>query len=182
MAGTKGNRRILYTQKVIKESLLELLKEKDIHKVTVTDICKRADINRGTFYAHYKDAYDLLETMENEFFDTAYGYIKDYSNEALLKVLYAIKDNKDLCRIIFCTQVDSKSLNKIFAIATKIDAKSMINENNNIYADYIIKYAIGGVIAIVKNWLENDLKEEPEIILDIINKVSINCTSKQKNL
>ncbi|MCR4942973.1 MAG: TetR/AcrR family transcriptional regulator [Clostridium sp.] len=91
MAGTKGNRRVLYTQKVIKESLLELLKEKNIHKVTVTDICKKADINRGTFYSHYKDAHDLLNSMENEFFDTAYNFVKDYSDDALLKVLYLIK-------------------------------------------------------------------------------------------
>ena len=84
MAGIKGNRRVLYTQKVIRESLLELLKEKDIYKVTVTDICKKADINRGTFYSHYKDAHDLLTSMENEFFDTAYNFVKDYSDDALL--------------------------------------------------------------------------------------------------
>ena len=52
MAGIKGNRRILYTKKIIKESLLKLLENKEIHQVTVTDICKDADINRGTFYTH----------------------------------------------------------------------------------------------------------------------------------
>ena len=50
MAGVSGNRRTLYTKKVIKESLIELLKTREIHQVTVTDICKKADINRGTFY------------------------------------------------------------------------------------------------------------------------------------
>ena len=53
MAGVSGNRRTLYTKKVIKESLIELLKTREIHQVTVTDICKKADINRGTFYTHY---------------------------------------------------------------------------------------------------------------------------------
>ena len=170
LAGVKGNRRVLYTQKVIKESLLELLNEKDIHKITVTDICKRADINRGTFYSHYKDAYDLLNSMENEFFDTAYSFVKDYSNEALLKVLYLIKDNKDLCKIIFCIQMDSRILNRIFFIADKIDVESMLNEKDKIYIDYLLKYSIGGVIAIIQNWLEAGLKEEPEFILDIINR------------
>ncbi|MDZ5016572.1 TetR/AcrR family transcriptional regulator, partial [Clostridium perfringens] len=50
MAGVKGNRRTLYTKKIIKESLIDLLKHKKIHEVTVTDICKKSDINRGTFY------------------------------------------------------------------------------------------------------------------------------------
>ena len=63
MAGIKGNRRILYTKKAIKESLLKLLETNEIHQITVTDICKMADINRGTFYTHYKDAYDLLQSI-----------------------------------------------------------------------------------------------------------------------
>ena len=46
MAGVSGNRRTLYTKKVIKESLIELLKTREIHQVTVTDICKKADISR----------------------------------------------------------------------------------------------------------------------------------------
>ena len=68
MAGVSGNRRTLYTKKVIKESLIELLKTREIHQVTVTDICKKADINRGTFYTHYKDAFDLFQSMEDELF------------------------------------------------------------------------------------------------------------------
>lgn len=41
MAGVSGNRRTLYTKKVIKESLIELLETREIHQVTVTDICKK---------------------------------------------------------------------------------------------------------------------------------------------
>lgn len=51
MPGIKGNRRTLYTKKIIKESLIELLQTNDIHQITVTNICNKADINRGTFYS-----------------------------------------------------------------------------------------------------------------------------------
>ena len=74
MAGVSGNRRTLYTKKVIKESLIELLKTREIHQVTVTDICKKADINRGTFYTHYKDAFDLFQSMEDELFHQILKY------------------------------------------------------------------------------------------------------------
>lgn len=77
MVGIKGNRRILYTKKVIKESLIELLQHKKIHEVTVTDICKKANINRGTFYTHYKDAYDLLKSIEDELFNQILEYIEE---------------------------------------------------------------------------------------------------------
>lgn len=161
----------MYTKKVIQESLLELLQDKDIHKVTVTDICKKADFNRGTFYAHYKDAYDLLDSMEREFFDTAYNFVKDYNKDSLLKVLYLIKENKDLCKIIFCKQMDSNILNHIFLIADKIDVERLLNEEDKIYVDYLLKYCIGGIVAIIQKWLNGGLKEDPEIILNIINRV-----------
>ncbi|WP_455718400.1 TetR/AcrR family transcriptional regulator, partial [Anaerosporobacter sp.] len=99
MAGTKGNRRILYTKKVIKESLIELLQEKEIHQITVTDICNKADINRGTFYTHYKDAYDLLQSLEDELFDQILKYaletsLETHLNTLLINIFDLIAQNK----------------------------------------------------------------------------------------
>ena len=74
MAGVKGNRRTKMTQKLLKESLLTLLQDKEIHKITVTDICKKADINRGTFYSYYEDPYALLQCIEDELFDKIVEY------------------------------------------------------------------------------------------------------------
>lgn len=63
----KTDRRTLYTQTVIKEALVELLRKKNIGKITVTEICKIAEINRATFYTHFHDPYDLLEHVEDEY-------------------------------------------------------------------------------------------------------------------
>ena len=62
----KTDARVRYTKKVIQDSFLELLKEKPVAKITVKEVCEKADINRGTFYKHYQDCYDLLEKMEDE--------------------------------------------------------------------------------------------------------------------
>ena len=62
----KTDRRTLYTQSVIKESFIKLLHKKHIGKITVTEICKLAEINRATFYIHYHDPYDLMEKLEAE--------------------------------------------------------------------------------------------------------------------
>ncbi len=48
------------TKKWIAEAMNELMKQKPIHKIRVTDICKAADIQRPTFYYHFKDKYDLI--------------------------------------------------------------------------------------------------------------------------
>ncbi|MFD1904069.1 TetR/AcrR family transcriptional regulator [Paenibacillus rhizoplanae] len=54
----------IYKKMVIKESLLKLLTERSINKVTVTDICREANINRNTFYSHYASQFELLSTIE----------------------------------------------------------------------------------------------------------------------
>lgn len=53
----KTDRRTRYTRRVIKEAFLELLQKQRFSKVTVTAICKQADITRATFYLHYVDIY-----------------------------------------------------------------------------------------------------------------------------
>ncbi len=58
--------RVRYTQKVLKDSLLQLLEKKPINKITVKEVCELAELNRATFYAHYTDCFDLLESIENE--------------------------------------------------------------------------------------------------------------------
>ena len=57
------DRRTKYTKSVIRQALFDLLKEKPLNKITVTDICKMADINRSTFYSYYEDVYALLTQM-----------------------------------------------------------------------------------------------------------------------
>lgn len=178
MAGVKGNRRILYTRKIIKESLLELLKNKKIHQVTVTDICKNANINRGTFYTHYKDAYDLLQSMEDELFNQMLQYIEetpieDYKSVLLLKALELIKENKDLCKILFCQHMESNIMDRIILLANIAEIDKLINSSNvdDVFLDYFIKYSVGGVLSVVQTWLENDLNESPEEIVAIINNI-----------
>ncbi len=65
----KVDRRTGYTKSVIKEAFFDLVKEKGFEKVSVTDICKRSEISRGTFYIHYVDKYELLDEVIDEALD-----------------------------------------------------------------------------------------------------------------
>ena len=65
----KQDRRVRYTRKVMKDSLLELLLEKPIEKVSVKEICERADINRSTFYVHYGSAAELYDDAKNDLYE-----------------------------------------------------------------------------------------------------------------
>ncbi|WP_195986359.1 TetR/AcrR family transcriptional regulator [Clostridium sp. D53t1_180928_C8] len=187
MAGVKGNRRIIYTKKVIRDSLIDLLQDKDIHQITVTDICKKADINRGTFYTHYKDAFDLLESIEDELFNQIIEFIgetpaEEYINSLLPRVLELISENKALCKILFCRQKDNRILERILSVASMADfEKICMNSNEFIKSNmnYFIRYSVGGCISIIQAWLENDMPESPIELVNIINNINkIDTTSK----
>ena len=62
---SKQDRRTRYTRQTIKETFLELLKQKNFTKITVTEICKISEINRGTFYLHYYDIHDVCKFCSN---------------------------------------------------------------------------------------------------------------------
>lgn len=76
----KSDRRVKYTQRVLKESLLEIMKERPIERVTVKEICDRADINRSTFYVHYGSPQELLDSIINELYDEIKAKKKDFTD------------------------------------------------------------------------------------------------------
>lgn len=62
----KMDRRQKKTRKAILDASFSLIQEKDIQQVTINEITERADINRGTFYLHFVDKYNMLNSFENE--------------------------------------------------------------------------------------------------------------------
>lgn len=62
----KTDHRTRVTKMLIRRAFTELLREKPIQRISVKELCTRAGINRGTFYTHYTDLYDLQKQMEEE--------------------------------------------------------------------------------------------------------------------
>ena len=92
----KTDRRTLYTRMVIQDALLELLAEKDYADITVADLCRAAEINRGTFYLHYKNITQVL--------DAVYVEAMEHTHSVLLQVGCATaageKSAYPLCRFL----------------------------------------------------------------------------------
>ena len=77
------DRRVRRTKQLIKQSLIELMHEKPFNEIKIKDITERADLNRGTFYLHYVDIYDLLSSIENEIFETLEKLLLVYHSNSL---------------------------------------------------------------------------------------------------
>lgn len=60
------DRRITRSKKALRAALIDLMEEKGFDAITVNDLCVAADLNRGTFYNHFRDKDDLLAQLEAE--------------------------------------------------------------------------------------------------------------------
>ncbi|KLD60105.1 TetR family transcriptional regulator, partial [Lactiplantibacillus plantarum] len=91
MVGTKNNRRSQMTERLIQDSLINLLQHQSLDEITVTAVCKAADINRGTFYAHYEDVKDCMQKMEQDATEELLAVIdKHLSPDSLQLILTGI--------------------------------------------------------------------------------------------
>ena len=66
MVKNSQDRRAKRTAVQIKETMLSLMKSKSIHEIKVSELCKLCQINRATFYDHYRDVFDLVQDMEQD--------------------------------------------------------------------------------------------------------------------
>ena len=64
----KEDRRVRRTKKLLTQALTELMQQKQIKDITVTELTEKADMNRGTFYLYYRDVFDMIEKIEAWYF------------------------------------------------------------------------------------------------------------------
>lgn len=93
----KTDRRTLYTRQLIKDIFLEELRKKSYSKISVSEICKKAEINRGTFYLHYLDLDDVLDDIFNEFLSNTTSVID-----------HVLCPLKDTCTYPFCERIQTE--------------------------------------------------------------------------
>jgi AcrR family transcriptional regulator len=176
----KSDARVRYTKKVLRESLLQLMKTKPIHGITVKEICELAEINRATFYTHYTSPYDLLEQIEDELFDQmSTRVIKNFKEDTLTEVMELafdiIAENIELCRVIFSENGNKRFLDRVMQIARETTISSWkadfprATENQ---MDYLFSFIISGAVAVIERWVRIGMKETPIELAENVSKLA----------
>ena len=120
--GTKAEyRSAIRSRKLIRQAFVELLQEKDLEKITVTDIIRRADINRGTFYAHYQDTRAVIEQIENEIVDKMLEFLSEFRFQnffkdplpLLMKISRYLEEDLEFYRILINSSGSEQFLIKL---------------------------------------------------------------------
>lgn len=163
---------------VLKESLMDLLKNKPISNITIKEVCELADINRSTFYSHFSSQYDLLNAIEEEFIEDMVSTLNQYNfskeEEALKmteKILEYIALKSDVCQTLLSENSDIHFQKKGMAITQEFIFKNWISDTHfdRETFEYINIFVVSGSIYVIKNWLENGMDKTPREMAEIIN-------------
>ncbi|GLB29387.1 TetR/AcrR family transcriptional regulator [Lacrimispora amygdalina] len=178
----KQDRRIRKTQRLLKESLLELMEKKDIKNISVKDITELADLNRGTFYLHYADTYSLLQEMETEVLNDFQNMVNNYREAfkkaslmpVIIPIIQYIEENKKICNILFENSSSNDFVNRFHTLILK-NGTAIIKEQypdaRDVTLNYFLEFITYGLTGVLKQWLNTDMQEPKEEVAEFVDKV-----------
>lgn len=176
----KNDRRSKLTKRMLKDALLELLKNQPISKVTVKQLCEKADINRATFYNHFYDTRNVLEYIEEEYCENLKIEVINMLGtnnipEFILNILTEMKSDKHLNQIITCENTKPRFLRKIINMAHDLIIShwlKIFKVKTKEKLEYAYSFMTTGSFSVINKWLNNNLKESPQEIAEILQRIT----------
>lgn len=189
---TKNNQRTRLSKLLFKNALMDLLKEKgSVAKISVRELCDRAELNRSTFYAHYNEPNDLLMEIETELLDATEEHLKKIGEENdagahkyILSFLQYIKQNDKQFRTLLIDSADPEFRSRFMQQSIIQFVENLRIELPKELEQYIFSYILNGSTGIIIQWIRSDYAvNENEIVnlLFLINQsalVNFNLTPK----
>ncbi len=176
--------RVKRTRKFLFDSLLLLIKEKDLENISVNEICERALVHRTTFYKHYEDKYDLLYQGTRAMFDELALTVEfpDITSESvangitpthLIAFFNHAAEHREFY-LIMCTINHNKTFNTMLntylveRALYRLQGGSLNNRKPQIPYSIIAQFSVGAVKDTLTWWLENNLPYTPEEMADYV--------------
>ena len=177
------------TKKKIQQSFLSILKGKEFTKISIKDITDSACINRGTFYLHYLDKYDLLEKVEEELLEGLRIHIatidSEYKVEMVeqlqvagfsMEVFRYIEQHVDQF-IVLLSKYNTSGFHlrlKNFFIEQfeeNYHSSEMSSIDPTIPTDYLSAFAASAILGLIEQWLSRQQRETPEEVAELYLKI-----------
>ena len=177
---TKNNQRTRLSKMLFKNALMDLLKEKgSINKVSVRELCDRAELNRSTFYAHYQEPNDLLIEIETELLDATEEHLKKIGAENeigahkyILSFLQYIRQNDKPFRALLIDSTDPE-------FRSRFMQQSIIQFVENLrivlpkeLEQYIFSYILNGSTGIIIQWTRSDYAADENEIVNLLFSIN----------
>lgn len=186
----KTDARVRYTRHMITSAFLELLAEKEISRITVKEICEKSEINRGTFYKHYQDVYDLMEKLENEALDgfeqLLYSSDEHGSVEVLITLLESLQNHSKLFHALWEHSPSKNFVSRLVDCCSRYAFTHMDSFERDVLCDskreHAYCYLAGGTSQMITYWLESGTKISPQELARLIDLLNENCITRIKEL
>ena len=187
MVEKKEYRSSIRSRNLIRQAFYETLKEKSFEKITVTDIVKKADINRSTFYAHYPDVMGLLDEIQEEILDYTQKFMGeiDFSDffdnpkPYLQNIVKLVSENNELYRLLMTSAMAAKQLDKLKYILIDrtiktLDAPSMFRTPFEM--EFAVRFFMGGIVDVYTQWLSGVIECSLEELTEELSNMVILTT------
>lgn len=170
---SSDDRRIRKTKKVLKESLAILLLKKNINNITIKELVDLADVNRGTFYLHYRDIYDMLVQIETEMLNDLEkismkfpaGLLNESAQPYICEIFQYIADNQTFCRMLLSPHGDMAFVDKLKKLVEEKCFRTLMEsfpENALQHYQYFASYTVSGCVGLLQKWMEMDMEVSPQ--------------------
>ncbi len=171
--------RIIKTKEKLKDSLLELMNNKPIDSISVTELCNKAKVNRNTFYSHYDSPHKLLDEIEdnlyNELIDTLMkaDLVNITFKDFLYSLLTSIYNNRGICTVLFGKYGDTEFIRNAIELPKSLVTESWKNTMHLSDFESSIRYTYfaGGAISVIKDWVNNGFYIRMEVLVDCLAKI-----------
>ena len=182
MSEKAPDRRALKTRKAIRDALAQLLTEKELHKVTVQEITEIAEINRGTFYKHYLDIYDLYDKTENEILVDLGLMVLELqelpSDQFFKHLIDYIDENRTVFIMIFSPNTTGKLRDKfgnlIEGLFLQVQAEKQHANIKDVTLSYRTRYRAQGVVSILDKWVCDGFNQSKDFVIESVFELDKN--------
>lgn len=180
-----NNRSVRNTKKKLLDGLLVLMRQKTISCITVRELTELVDVNRGTFYFHYADIYDMISKIEEEFFKDFNEILDQMLNktpanrkppEVLVKIFSICAENREFCEIMLGPNGDAAFVDRIKEIVDEKCSMIWRNVGSNMSPleyEYFNVFIINGNMGLLQKWLKTGCKQSPEEMAALSAKIII---------
>lgn len=178
------DRRVRKTEAQLVKGLTKLMKTKSIKDITVRELADEVDINRSTFYLHYKDIYDMVEKIENNLTESFLSTLDELSKNRITKstlmdfledTYNIIYSNVDICSVLLSSNGDiafHKKIRDIIFQKTHDIIKNLMPSNSTENEIKVATcYFISGIIGIIEAWLQDISMGTPKHMAEITYKL-----------
>lgn len=164
---TKEDQRTRITKEIFRKTLINLLKDKNLHRINVTELCREAELSRATFYAYYVDIFDLFEKIENDVYQKLTTFLSENdSNESRLEnIVGYVGEHDQLFSILLSVDISNDFTRSIIKLSRSFSNPKVTR--TNIY-DYLEDYAVSGSTSVLLHWLQNGKRESPKVISQLL--------------